>query len=114
MVRYRAQESLLNVCDKYGVQLTLFHRRGGTTGRGGAPAHQALLSQPAGSLRSGLRVTERGEMIEANLDFSAIANKSLALYASAIAQANMLEPPKPDDQIHPMDELADISYDAYP
>ena len=44
--QYRAQEALLNVCQSHGVSLQLFHGRGGTIGRGGAPAHQALLSQP--------------------------------------------------------------------
>ena len=44
--QYRAQEALLTICQSHGVSLQLFHGRGGTIGRGGAPAHQALLSQP--------------------------------------------------------------------
>ncbi|MDP5070697.1 MAG: phosphoenolpyruvate carboxylase, partial [Congregibacter sp.] len=55
--QYRAQEALLEVCAGAGVRLQLFHGRGGTIGRGGAPAHDALLSQPPGSLECGLRVT---------------------------------------------------------
>ena len=51
--QYRAQEALLNVCHAHGINLQLFHGRGGTIGRGGAPAHQALLSQPPGSLEQG-------------------------------------------------------------
>ncbi len=42
--QYRAQEALVNLCEKYNIELTLFHGRGGTIGRGGAPAHAALLS----------------------------------------------------------------------
>lgn len=49
--QYRAQDALIKLCDKEGVTLTLFHGRGGTIGRGGAPAHSALLSQPPGSLK---------------------------------------------------------------
>ena len=69
--QYRAQESLLQTCESHGVDLTLFHGRGGTIGRGGAPAHQALLSQPPGSLAQGLRVTEQGEMIRTKLGMTA-------------------------------------------
>ncbi len=49
-----------NLRKKAGIELTLFHGRGGSIGRGGAPAHAALLSQPPGSLKGGLRVTEQG------------------------------------------------------
>ena len=85
--QYRAQEELLAVCAAHAVDLTLFHGRGGTIGRGGAPAHAALLSQPPGSLKSGLRVTEQGEMIRAKLGLGPLAIQTLALYASAICKA---------------------------
>lgn len=61
--QYQAQDALIKTCEKAGIELTLFHGRGGSIGRGGAPAHAALLSQPPGSLKGGLRVTEQGEMI---------------------------------------------------
>lgn len=94
--QYRAQENLLQVCGERGVELTLFHGRGGTIGRGGAPASEALLSQPPGSLRNGLRVTEQGEMIRAKLGATSMATKTLALYASAILKANLVTPPAPE------------------
>lgn len=74
---------------KEGVTLTLFHGRGGTIGRGGAPAHSALLSQPPGSLKGGLRVTEQGEMIRFKFGLPQVTISSLALYASAILEANL-------------------------
>lgn len=67
--QYHAMESLVRVCENVNVDLTLFHGRGGTIGRGGAPAHAALLSQPPKSLKGGLRVTEQGEMIRFKLDY---------------------------------------------
>lgn len=53
----RVQEKLTKVADEYGVHLTLFHGRGGTVGRGGGPAHLAVLSQPPGTIRGTIRVT---------------------------------------------------------
>lgn len=112
--QYRAQESLLKICEDAGISLTLVHGRGGTVGRGGAPAHAALLSQPPGSLRHGLRVTEQGETIRAKLGMSAIAIKSLALYASAILRANLNEPPVPTPEWREiMDKLAQSSCEHY-
>mgnify|MGYP003630185264 CR=1 FL=1 len=93
--QYTAQESLLKVCAAHGVELLLFHGRGGSIGRGGAPAQAALLSQPPGSLRSGLRVTEQGEMIRAKLGWTSLAVKTLALYTTAICRANLMTPPEP-------------------
>lgn len=112
--QYRAQEELLELCGHYDLRLRLFHGRGGTIGRGGAPAHDALLSQPPGSLRSGLRVTEQGEMIRAKLGWSSMAEKTLALYCTAICQANLLTPPAPREEWREMmSELARESCDAY-
>ncbi len=71
--QYQAQEALLATCARHQVALTLFHGRGGTIGRGGAPAHEALLSQPPGSLAQGLRVTEQGEMIRTKLGMTPLA-----------------------------------------
>ena len=112
--QYRAQESLLKLCGERGVELTLFHGRGGTIGRGGAPARDALLSQPPGSLRSGLRVTEQGEMIRAKLGTTSMATKTLALYASAILEANLVTPPAPQEDWRTlMDTLAEESCRQY-
>ncbi|WP_109077380.1 phosphoenolpyruvate carboxylase [Aggregatibacter kilianii] len=112
--QYRAQEALVNLCEELNIELTLFHGRGGTTGRGGAPAHAALLSQPPRSLKNGLRVTEQGEMIRFKLGLPAIAVESLDLYASAVLEANLLPPPEPKAQWRTvMDELSDASCDIY-
>ena len=112
--QYRAQEELLRVCEDAGVALQLFHGRGGTIGRGGAPAKAALLSQPPGSLTNGLRVTEQGEMIRTKLGLTSIATKSLALYTTAILQANLDKPPVPKPEWREvMDKLTDLSCAAY-
>jgi len=112
--QYRAQEELLQVAQRHDVKLTLFHGRGGTIGRGGAPAGDALLSQPPGSLRNGLRVTEQGEMIRAKLGWTSLAIKTLAVYTSAICRANLMTPPAPRNEWREMmDELSNDSCAAY-
>jgi len=112
--QYTAQEELLACCAGHGVELTLFHGRGGTIGRGGAPAREALLSQPPGSLKNGLRVTEQGEMIRAKLGLTSLAVKTLALYTDAILKANLQTPPVPKQEWREiMDSLASNSCEAY-
>jgi phosphoenolpyruvate carboxylase len=93
--QYRAQEALTAVAAKHGVSLTLFHGRGGSVSRGGAPAHQALLSQPPGSVNGAIRVTEQGEMIRFKFGMAGIAVRNLDLYASATLEASLLPPAKP-------------------
>ncbi|MFC6276028.1 phosphoenolpyruvate carboxylase [Psittacicella hinzii] len=93
--QYTTMENLVALAKEFDIKLTLFHGRGGTIGRGGSPAHAALLSQPPGSLEAGLRVTEQGEMIRFKYGLPAIAMLSLDLYASAIIEANLLPPTTP-------------------
>ena len=112
--QYRAQEALIYSCQSAGIDLTLFHGRGGSIGRGGVPAHAALLSQPPSSLAHGLRVTEQGEMIRTKLGLKGLATKTLALYTSAILKANLQAPPKPTDAWRDvMDQLSAISCEHY-
>ena len=112
--QYHAMESLVNVAEEAGIELTLFHGRGGTIGRGGAPAHAALLSQPPKSLKGGLRVTEQGEMIRFKLGLPEVAVNSFNLYASAILEANLLPPPEPKQEWRNlMNVLSDVSCEAY-
>lgn len=112
--QYSAQEALVAICQQAKVQLTLFHGRGGTIGRGGGPAHAAILSQPPGSLAGGLRVTEQGEMIRFKFGLPKLAERSLALYASAVLEGMLLPPPVPKQSWRDlMQQLADDSCEVY-
>lgn len=112
--QYRAQESLTELCEKHGVRLTLFHGRGGTVGRGGGPAHVAILSQPPGSVNGSIRVTEQGEMIRFKFGIPDIAVRSLELYCSAVLEATLMPAAKPKEEWRAlMDEMAEIGMNQY-
>ncbi|MEE4360111.1 MAG: phosphoenolpyruvate carboxylase [Pseudomonadales bacterium] len=112
--QYRAQEALTAVAARRGVRLTLFHGRGGAVGRGGGPAHAAILSQPPGSVAGSLRVTEQGEMIRFKFGLPAVAEQSLALYTGAVLEATLLPPPAPPvPWREEMDRLAARALDGY-
>jgi phosphoenolpyruvate carboxylase len=81
---YRAQELLVAQGPEYGVDVTFFHGRGGSPSRGGAPAHQAILAQPPGSLEGGVRITEQGEVISAKYADRGLAGRSLEQQLSAL------------------------------
>ncbi len=93
--QYRAQEQLTEIAQKHAIQLTLFHGRGGSISRGGAPTHQALYAQPPGSIKGSIRVTEQGEMIRFKFGLEAIAVQNLEIYCAATLKATLLPPPKP-------------------
>jgi len=83
---FKAQQDLSTLSKEYGVTLTLFHGRGGTVGRGGAPAHLAVLSQPPGTIHGAFRVTVQGEIIEQQFGEKEICFRTLDLYTSAVLE----------------------------
>ena len=112
--QYRAQETLVNICQAHGVELLLFHGRGGTVGRGGGPAHAAILSQPPGSVAGRFRTTEQGEMIRFKFGLPDIAEQNLNLYVAAVLEATLLPPPLPEPAWRTvMDQLAGQGVKAY-
>lgn len=112
--QYRAQEALVAVARRHAVSLTLFHGRGGAVGRGGGPAHSAILSQPPGSVAGSLRVTEQGEMIRFKFGLPDLAEQSMALYTGATLEATLLPPPAPTQAWRDaMDRLAARALEGY-
>ncbi len=112
--QYTAQEKLVALAKGHNIHLTLFHGRGGTVGRGGAPAHYAVLSQPPGSVGGSLRVTEQGEVIRHKYGFWQAALRSLAVYTSATLEASLQPPPMPKDNWREyMGHLAQSSCQLY-
>jgi phosphoenolpyruvate carboxylase len=88
---HRAQEALVAVARERGVELTLFHGRGGAIGRGGGPANRAILGGAPGSVDGRLKLTEQGEVIAANYADPAIARRHLEQLTGAALVASTPE-----------------------
>ncbi|ANF82927.1 phosphoenolpyruvate carboxylase [Acinetobacter sp. NCu2D-2] len=112
--QYRAQEELTAVAKQHDVKLTLFHGRGGSISRGGAPTQQALFSQPPGSISGAIRVTEQGEMIRFKFGLEEIALQNLEIYTAATLEATLLPPPNPKQEWRDlMYSMTDLSVQVY-
>ncbi len=97
---YRAQEQLAEVARRHDVELTIFHGRGGSAGRGGGPTHAAIASQPASFPPGHLKVTEQGETISFKYSLEGLARRNLeaALAGTLLATyPERLEPPPSDE-----------------
>jgi phosphoenolpyruvate carboxylase len=113
---FRAQESLNAVAREADVELTIFHGRGGSAGRGGGPTYAAILAQPAGHPPGHLKLTEQGETISFKYGLPGLAYRNLeaALAGTVLAAFPELsaESPTTDDRAL-LDDLAARSRERY-
>ena len=116
---HRAQANLAAVAAHHGIELTLFHGRGGAIGRGGGQLELAVAAQPAGSVSGRLKVTEQGEVVWTRYGDPELALRHLeALTAAALD--SLPEPnegadrrAEPRDAESVMDQLATTASRAY-
>lgn len=111
-----AQERLARLCRDRGVDLRLFHGRGGTVGRGGGRASLAVRSQPPRSLDGRIRFTEQGEVISFRYSFTPMAHRHLEQLSGAViavSAPSSRSQDTPDDWRQAMAEMAESSQDAY-
>jgi phosphoenolpyruvate carboxylase len=84
---YKAHRDLHQVARDCGVNLRLFHGRGGTVGRGGGPTHRAIFAQPINSFNGELRITEQGEVLNWKYSDVVLAERNLELMIAASLDA---------------------------
>ena len=112
--QYKLQEEIVQLGKKYKINLTFFHGRGGSAGRGGGPIQSTLRSQPPGSVNGKIRITDQGEMIQQKYGYEPLAKYNLCSYIGAVMQATLKPPLKPKDSwrnlIEDMTRISTASY----
>ena len=112
---FNAQRNLAERCQANNVQLTLFHGRGGSIGRGGGPANRAILAQPPESVRGRIRITEQGEVVSSRYTHTEIAFRHLQQLFNAVLCSSGKRPIYPDMEQWSavMDSISGMAEDKY-
>ena len=106
----KAQRQLRDVAAQHQVRVRLFHGRGGSVGRGGGPAAEAVAASPYGTVDGRLKVTEQGEVISDKYSLAELAEHNMTTMLAATLEATMLHQSSrvPSAQLARWDEAMDV------
>ncbi|MBV9731030.1 MAG: phosphoenolpyruvate carboxylase [Pseudonocardiales bacterium] len=107
---HKAQRQLRDTAAAHRVRLRLFHGRGGSVGRGGGPAGEAVAASPYGTVDATMKVTEQGEVISDRYSLSALAHDHLEILLAAVLEATLLHQTSrvPSEVLARWDEAMDV------
>ncbi len=114
---YRAEIALrqLFASLKTKLRMRLFHGRGGTVGRGGGPAYDAVLAQPPGTVGCQFRLTEQGEVIASKYAHPENGRRNLEVLVSGVLEASLRPAVKdaPKNFVDAAEQLSQAGMKAY-
>ncbi len=112
--QYKLQEEIIKLAKKYKIDVTFFHGRGGSAGRGGGPIQATLRSQPPNSVNGKIRITDQGEVIQQKYGYEPLAKYNLCSYIGAVMQATLTPPPYPKKEWRILiEKMSEISISSY-
>ena len=112
--QYKAQEEIIKLGKKFKINISFFHGRGGSPGRGGGPIQSTLRSQPPNSVNGKIRITDQGEVIQQKYGYEPLAKYNLCSYIGAVTEASLNPPPKPKpDWRSLIEKMSEISKSSY-
>ena len=88
--QYKLQQEIIKLAKKYKIDITFFHGRGGSAGRGGGPIQATLRSQPAGSVNGKIRITDQGEVIQQKYGYEPLAKYNLCSYIGSVMELSLI------------------------
>ncbi len=100
---HKAQKALQKIAEKYNLNLRIFHGRGGSVGRGGGPAYEAILAQPGHTIKGRIKITEQGEVLASKYSLPELALYNLETVTTAVIKASLLG--TGFDDIQPWNEI---------
>ncbi len=115
---HQTQKRLTEMSDKYNIHLKLFHGRGGTISRGGSDySGKAIASQPEGTIKGKVKMTEQGEVLSYKYSYNHTAIIRLGLLVSNVISSTLnisrKSPSRIKDYETALDKISKYGYSYY-